>query len=286
LKVLEQAGLPPSDNPYTTEVDATESRSVAVNRALFSKERMAKESVTPGKSQLPECSQSESLLIALPALKYTEMLEYPRATSIPEMLDYAATYLEWRAISFDQFPLCLEAHQSRLLFTQVAGDVIARRTLDIDGRLYSRNPYRKLPNDSDRFSQLTDTLYASRSADGPAPDEREIAACDAGEIETVAELARGIGALAQLAETREYAADLPTFHARILSWRTDLMARLPQCAGAVALGWLMNDIHIDLAVVGSMAYVGVDVDALPYADIIAENLPRLSIAARELGIEI
>ena len=286
LNVLEQAGLPPSDNPYTNEVDATESRSVAVNRALFSKEPMAKESVTPGKSQLPECSQSESLPIALSALKYTEMLEYPRATSIAEMLDYAATYLEWRAISFDQFPLCFEAHQSRLLFTQVAGDVIARRTLDIDGRLYSGNPFRALPNDSDRFSQLTDTLYASRSADGPAPDEREIAACNAGEIETLAELARGLGAFAQLAETPEYTADLPAFHARILSWRDDLMARLPQCAGAVALGWLMNDIHIDLAVVGSLAFVGADVEALPHADIIAENLSRLSLEARELDIEI
>lgn len=285
LQVLEQAGLPPTDNPYTEEVGATEARGLAVNRALFSREPMAKESVTLGKSQLPECAQSESLAIALPALKFEEMLAYPRATSVAEMLDYAATYLEWRELSFDQFPLCLEAHVSRLQFTQVTGDVIARRVLDIDGRLYSRNPFRELPNDKERYSQLTDTLYASRRADGPAPEEREIASCSASEIETVAALAGGIAAIAQSAETLDYGTELVSFHGEILAWREELLARLPQCAGAVKLGWLMNDIHIDLAVLGSLIYVGVEVEALPQADLIEGNLGRLSIAASELGIE-
>ena len=283
--VLELAGLPTSENPYVAEVEATESRMRVLIRALTSAEPVEKETVTPGKIQLPECAQSESLAIALPALKFEEMLAYPRATSVAEMLDYAATYLEWRQLSFDQFPLCLEAHVSRLQFTQVTGDVIARRVLDIDGRLYSRNPFRELPNDKERYSALTDTLYASSRADGPAPEEREIASCSDKEIETVAELANGIAALAQSAETLDYETDLVSFHSGILAWREELIARLPQCAGAVELGWLMNDIHIDLAVLGSLTYVGVEAETLPQADIIEGNLSKLSNAARELGIE-
>ncbi|MCY3917872.1 MAG: hypothetical protein OXG49_17865 [Chloroflexi bacterium] len=286
FKVLEQAGLPANENPYAAEVDATASRMRILIRAVSSAEPVAKETVTLGKSRLPECAQSESLAIALPALKFEEMLEYPRETSIAEMLDYAATYLGWRAISFDQFPLCFEAHLSRLQFTQVVGDVIARRMLDIDGRLYSRNPFRELPNDRERFSQLTDTLYASRRADGPAPDERQVAACTGEEFAAVADMANGINAIAQSAATLDFRDDLPSFHATILSWRDDLMASLPQCAGAVELGWLMNTIHIDLAVLGSLIFVGADVEALPHADLIDENLARMAHQAQALGLEI
>ena len=286
LKVLEQAGLPSADNPYAAEVDATEPRGLLVNRALISQEPLAKESVTPGKSQLPECAQSESLAIALPAVNFTEMLEYPRATSIAEMLDYATTYVDWRDESFNQFPHCLEAHESRLQFTQLVGDVIARRVLDIDGRLYSRNPFRELPNDEERFSQLTDTLYASRRADGPAPGERVIATCIDEEIETLAELAGGIAAIAQSAATLDYFADLPLLHGRILSWREALMGRLPQCAGAVELGWLMNDISNDLAVSGSFIFVGVNVAALPHRGLVEENLARMAQLALDLAIDL
>ncbi len=285
LMVLEQAGLPATENPYAAEVDATASRMRILIRAVSSAEPVAKETVTPGESRLPECAQSESLTIALPALKFEERLEYPKATSIAEMLDYATTYLDWRDISFDQFPLCWEAHLSLLQFTQVVGDVIARRMLDIDGRLYSRNPYRDLPNDKERFSQLTDTLYASRRADGPPPDERQVAACTDEDIAAVADLASGITAIAQSAATIDFQADLPSFHTKILSWRGNLMTSLPQCAGAVELGWLMNDIHIDLAVLGSLIYVGADAEALPHADHIEGNLARLSIGALALGIE-
>lgn len=286
MRVLEQAGLPSADNPYGAEVEATESRMRVVNRALVGQDPLPKESETPGASRLPECSESESLTVALPALHFFETLDYLRATSIAELLDYAASYLEWRDISFDQFPLCLEAHESRLQFTQVVGDVIARRALDIDGRLYSSNVYRELPNDRERFSQLTDTLYASRRAVGPPPDEREVPACTVDEIATAADLAYGITAIALAAETLDHETGLPAFHRQIINWRGDLMAGLPQCAGAVELGWLMNDISIDLAVLHSLIFAGADAEALPHPAVIADSLARLVQLASELGIDI
>ena len=64
------------------------------------------------------------------------------------------------------------------------------------------------------------------------------------------------------------------------------MARLPQCAGAVKLGWLMNDISIDLAVLHSLIFVGADAGALPHPTVIVEGLARMTQLAAELGIEI
>ena len=286
FRVLELAGLPSAENPYAAELKSVERRLRIVDRALLGQDPLSKESVTPGKSLLPACSQAESLTIVLPSLKFFEMLEYPRATSITEMLDYALTHLEWRDISFYDFPVCLEAHQSRLQFTQVVGDVIARRALDIDGRLYSRNPFRELPNDEERFNQLTDTLNASRRADGPPPDQRVVATCADEEIEAVADLANGIASIAGAAEALDHETGLPAFHQGLLDWRGDLMARLPQCAGAVELGWLMNDISIDLAVLHSLIYTGADASALPHSTEIPESLERMSELASELGIEI
>ena len=64
------------------------------------------------------------------------------------------------------------------------------------------------------------------------------------------------------------------------------MARLPQCAGAVELGWLMNDISIDLAVLHSLIFVGADADLLPHPTALAEGLARMSQLAKELGVTI
>ena len=236
----------------------------------------------PGSSQLPQCSSADALVIAAAAVKFEEMLKYPRALIIDEMVDYALSYLEWRDIGFRAYPLCSEAYNIRLLFTQLVGDVITRRALDIDGRLYSGNPWRQLANDSERFEALTDALYASRRAAGPPPDKRVLAACPVDEIKAVSQLADGVLSIAGLADPL----DLPAYHQRILDWRADLMARLPQCDGAVQMGWLMNDISIDLAVLGSLTYVGVASETLPHSALIAENLARLSQLAAELGIDL
>ena len=71
----------------------------------------------------------------------------------------------------------------------------------------------------------------------------------------------------------------------MLDWRQDMMDRLPQCAGAVELGWLMNDISIDLAVLKTLIFVGADVEALPHPEVIADNLEQLSLQMQELGID-
>ena len=236
-------------------------------------------------SRLQSCSNADELSIAIAAVKFEELLKYPRADSIDEIAEYATTYLEWRDIGFRAYPLCLEAHHIRLQFTQIIGDVIARRTLDIDGRLYSSNPWRQLPNEFDRFERVTDALFDSRMALGPPPDERVVATCRDDELETVSALANGIMSLADAAEGLELPAGLSTFVQQMLDWREAMLARLPQCAGAVKLGWLMNDISIDLAVLQSLIFVGTDVEALPHPGVIAEGLEQLALQMQELGID-
>ena len=284
--VLTSAGLAPVDNPYIVEIELSVGRWFQLNQALRGGVPMPKEYGAPGAGRLRSCSDADASIIMNAEKTYDELLGYPRAFAIDEMVEYALTYLDWRDASFRDYPLCAEAHKIRLDFSQIVGDVIARRILDIDGRLYGESPWRQLPDDFVRYAKLGETLFAARLASGPPLDERVVPICTAEETETVAELAAGLVAIAQTRQSFVGRSELPAFHQQILDWREGLMARLPQCAGAVELGWLMNDLHIDLAVVGSLAYVGVNLDALPHADIIAENLSRLSIGAREFGIEI
>ncbi len=284
--VLDLAGVADAGNPYPRELAAVQSRMRAVDLALLRGQPLAKEMGPPGRGQLPQCAASESLAIAVPAVTYFDALEYPRALTLEEMVDYAAASVEWRDSSFRAYPLCAEAHTIRLRFTQLVADTIARRALDIDGRLYSSNPWRQLADDEERFDALTDELYASRVADGPPPDERVIAACAAEDVAAVAHLAEGIASLAQALDTLDLQADLRAYHQRILDWRADLMARLPQCEGAIQAGWLMNDISIDLAVSTSLTFAGAAADALPHTALIAEHLARLSQLAGELGIDL
>ena len=284
--LLELAGVPNVDNPYLAEEEMALSRWLKVRQNIRRGDPMLKESGPVSHSWLRHCSDADELAIGLAALKYEELLKFPRADTIDELADYSAAYLEWREKGFRAYPLCLDAHNIRLQFTQIIGDVIARRALDIDGRLYGSNPWRQLPNDSERFDRLTDALFDTRRAVGPPPEERVAPACTDEEIETASELANGIASVAQAAETLDHGTGLPAFHQGILDWRDGLMARLPQCAGVVELGWLMNDISIDLAVLHSLIFVGADVDALPHPAVIAEGLARMSKLAGEMGIKI
>ena len=112
-----------------------------------------------------------------------------------------------------------------------------------------------------------------------------VATCRDDELETVSALANGIMSLADAAEGLELPAGLSTFVQQMLDWREAMLARLPQCAGAVELGWLMNDISIDLAVSQTLIFVGADVEALPHPGVIAEGLEQLALQMQELGID-
>ena len=283
-KVLELAGVPEDKNPYIAEDELALFRWIKVGRNLNSGDPLPKESGTVRQSRLQSCSDADESSIAIAAVKYEELLKFPRATTIDEMVEYAATYLEWRDISFRAYPLCLDAHNIRLQFTQIIGDVIARRTLDIDGRLYRSNAWRQLPNDTERFGRLTDALFDSRRALGPPPHERMVATCTVDGLTAVSELATGVISLASVADALELPGEISPYHQQILDWREDMMARLPQCAGAVELGWLMNDISIDLSVLQSLIFVGADVEALPHTAAIVASLEQLSLQMQELGI--
>lgn len=286
LKTLELAGVPSEDNPYILEQEATVIRWRSVHQAIRGGETLPKESGGGDESRLQHCSDADELAIALAALKFEELLKYPRADTIEEIVEYSVNYIEWRDIGFRAYPLCLHAHNIRLQFTQIVGDIIARWALDIDGRLYGSNPWRQLPNDSERFDKLTDALFDSRLAFGPPPAERVVAVCSEAEVDAVSELANGILSLARTGEALELPDGLSSYHQQILDWRDDLVARLPQCAGAVKLGWLMNDISIDLAVLYSLIFVGADADLLPHPTALAEGLARVSQLAKDLGIAI
>lgn len=283
--VLTNAGLSPADNPYIAEIELAVDRWFRLNQALSRGVHMPKAYGAPGPGRLRSCSISDAPAITNAEKTYDELLDYPRAFAIDEMVEYALTYLNWRDTSFRDYPLCSEAHKIRLDFTQIVGDVIARRILDIDGRLYGEAPWRQLPDDFERYANLGEALFAAQLASGPPPDERVVPSCTAEEIATVAELTESLMAIAGLAQSLDGRMELPAYHQQILDWRKRLMARLPQCAGAVELGWLMNDLHIDLAVAGSLAYVGVNLDALPFPSVIDENLARLSHQAQALGIK-
>ena len=229
---LELAGAPSDDNPYILEKEATVIRWRSVRRAIRSGDTLPKESGGGGESRLPHCSDADELAIALAALKFEELLKYPRADTIEEIVEYSVNYLEWRDIGFRAYPFCLHAHQIRLQFTQIIGDIIARRALDIDGRLYGGNPWRELPNDSERFDKLTDALFDSRLAFGPPPDERVVTVCSEAEAGVVSELASVVLSLARTGDSLKLPYGLSAYHQEILDWR----ARLDGALAAVRRG--------------------------------------------------
>ena len=283
---LELGGVPAHDNPFLAEIELTETRINDLNMSMSRDEPLPKRASPSYHSSMPACSRLEFVIVATSALTYESKLGFPRVWSLDDLVEYNAKYVDWREESLSPYPLCSQAHKIRLTFSQLLGDVIARYALDIDAVFYGRNPYRQLPTVHSRSDELETLLFRSRRSTQNVEDDAGAANCSDIELDLLSALAAGMPTILQASETLELPGGLLPFIQQLLDWRRDSLSRLPLCREAVELGYVMNDIALDLAVLHIFTYTGLDRERIPQSETVARGWDRFIELARDTGLQL
>ena len=230
----------------------------------------------------PACSESEILVLLSSLLDYVSTDKSPVDT-IDDLADRAGTHLEQRDSSFSLLPLCETAIVTQRQVIALHGDALGGAALDRARLSRSANPFfaRDLVDETGIDRALADLMAAAGAGD--APEERDdIRLCARGENDLLNALAAeflGID-LSPAAQNETTIAQIDRF----LAWRGETMARLPECAQAIELGFLLSKATTDAAALLAFGYAGVTEKDNPYTLPVAQARESLSTWRKHLMI--
>lgn len=174
-------------------------------------------------------------------------------------------------------PFCSDAIAIERLLIQLGGDALARSALDLAGLPAEDNPYRqRLPSDQARIETLLSARLGVDRSGALPPDQREAPAC---EPDDWAPLDAAAAALLAAADSTSDVTD-PTQALsaidKLLSWREENIAALPQCAESIALIQAMSAAATDSAAYQAFTYGGVSLERNPFPPLLEASIATVT----------
>ena len=231
----------------------------------------------------PACSESEILTLISSVLDYLSVRQ-PSIHTMGDLVDNAALHIEARDSSFSLLPLCNTAIVTQRQIITLYGDFAGGSALDRAGVSRGANPYftRDLVNEA-RIGRALEDLFAA-AGEGTPPEERgELRLCLRAENDLLNELAAEFLNV-HLRPADEQAAAPITSIDRVLAWRDEKMALLPECAQAIELGFLLSKATTDVAALLAFHYAGLPDANNPYAQPVRHARESLSTWRKDLMI--
>jgi hypothetical protein len=191
--------------------------------------------------------------------------------------------MNWRETSLSHLPRCADAIDVRMFLTQLNGDFVARSALSTSAVADAENPYLRLPSDRERLEAAGLSIMG---ADRPQAmvTERELPACSEDQKIQLGDI---IGHYLDTMGEENFPAPFQQILAYIdayLSWRAEGLSHLPPCAGAVELGFALNELSGGIATMLALNAAGADSDEIPQTYGTARAGERLVELIDRLGI--
>ena len=252
---LRYAGVADERNPYIAAVDAAREklRSWRDEITLTRPENDGATVLILGRaSELPSCKSVEIAYVYSTFLDdVQDVAEIGQDFESPAvMIDYAESHIELRSDTLSRFPRCAELFEIAWWSQEYLDANAGYVSHLIIGYSPERNPFAaQLIEASDAFVDLErvgetgEYLRAGDGIEGPAPDERVVAACQPGEIAyMIGYLIPEFRAFVRAGLAIESAADNLPLMERSFSLRDRLWSSLPRCREALEIGLLMRKI--------------------------------------------
>ena len=223
----------------------------------------------------PACSESEILVLISSMLDYLT-LRGSAVDTIDDLVDHAGLHLESRDSSLSLLPLCAAAIVTQRQVVALSGDFAAGAALERAGVSRSANPYfaRDLVDET-RIDRALDKLMVAAGT-GDAPQERSpIRLCARAENDQLNQLAEEFLSI-DLGPATAGNQTVIVFIDLMLAWRDDKLARLPECAQAIELGFLLSKATTDSAAMLAFGYADVPDADNPYSQAVSAARESLS----------
>ena len=230
----------------------------------------------------PACSESEFFILLSSLLDYVAA-DRSAVDTIADLADRAGVHLEQRDDSVSLLPLCGTAIVTQRRVLAMHGDAFAGAALERAGMSRSANPYfaRDLVDEMGINRALEDLLSAADAADAPV-ERGDLRLCARAENDLLNALAAEFLDI-DLSPDAQHDAIIAQID-RILAWRGESMARLPECAQAIELGFLWSKATTDAAALLAFRYADVPEGDNPYAQVVSRAREELSTWRKDVMI--
>lgn len=249
------AGVADEQNPYVTTVDESREtlRFWRQELTLTQPENNGAPLIVGPASELPPCSSAEVAYVYSAVLDdVLDVVEFSQDPASPSvMINYADAHIALRSGVLSRFPPCAELFEIGWLSNEYLDSNAGYAAHQVFGFSPARNPFgARLMAASDAFVAWSESaaahLRAADGIEGPAPAEREVAACQPGEIAYV--IAYPIAQFRSFVRAGlaiESIADNAALIEQSFDLRDRLWSGLPRCQQALEIGLLMRKIAGD-----------------------------------------
>ena len=279
---LHYAGATPEQNPFYPQIQADRAALQALTLEML-QGAGTDEPVRDQAGGIPACGSKAMEGIFDVLLEYQSDLGSGALSTLDELLAYSAALMNWRESSLSQLPVCADTIKARMLLTQLTGDFVARSALNLAGVADAENPYLRLPSDRERLEAVgLSILDADRRE--PAADDGDLPACSRDQVDQLADIiGHYLDSLGEAKFPTPYN-QIPAYNDAYLSWRAEGLSDIPPCAGALELGFVLNELSGDVATMLALYVAGADQDDIPQVygaaragEMLVELIDRLGI---------
>ncbi|MYD10357.1 MAG: hypothetical protein F4X02_09980 [Chloroflexi bacterium] len=235
--------------------------------------------VAPLESALPGCARSQFMDFVDVIVEYAELsAAAAEVASVDDVVAFGRQQYEWRERRLSDLPRCAEAFELGLLINQATGDVVLAMALLLAGVDQDEIPHMAaMQAGSARMSALVTPIIQGERAGGDSPVPGLLPQCTDARLALITdEIEPDYWAIMEASAAVETFDDLLRLGRMQIEFRESVWRRLPACAEAYDIAWLMVRVTGDDMITWALLAAGAAEDEIPYNAPVRANMRRLA----------
>ena len=227
-------------------------------------------------SAIPLCGDEEFLKFFHMIVEH--QIEFDADIANASLLNQVSrAQMEGREAYLSERPMCSDAIAIQGLLIQLGGDALARAALELADLPVDDNPYlQRLAGDQARIDELLSTMLGIDRSSASPLDQRQLPACEPEDWSLLEDAADEILDLSNSArDETDPGATLGAID-RLLRWREENAAGLPECAESIDLIQAMIAAATDSAAYMAFTYGGVSQERNPFPPLLEASIATVT----------
>ena len=238
----------------------------------------------PPNNSLPGCARSQLNGFHPIILEYAELMDAANeVASVADLIDFSQRQQEWRESRLSDLSRCAEAFELGLLIDQLTGDIVLAFALLASGVEASVIPHvEAIQQGTAKMSALVAPILRSERTESEPSSAPKLPVCTEEGYEVIFdEIELDYADIMSIGFAVETYEDLLALGELQIEFRDGLWRRLPACAEAYDIAWLMYRITGDFAVTLALQVAGAQDADIAYLPQLLDNMDRLDLLLSE-----
>ncbi len=240
----------------------------------------------PPESTLPGCADSQLNDFPTIIMEYAELANAAgEVASFDDVLALGQRQFDWREKRFSDWPPCAEALELGLLIDQSTSDVVLVMAMLLAGVEEDDIPHMAAMHaGSARISALVTPILQGERAGTDTPVSAPLPECTAAQLAVISnEVKPEFWAIMDASSAVETIQDLLRLDEMQIAFRENVWRRLPACAEAYDIAWLMYRVTGDDALTWALLAAGADEEDIPQSASTLAGISRLNTMLAEIA---